>query len=159
MATLQDAIAKGHLEAVPVPDWDFRLPIRSLYATPDFLDKIETDVPLHDPDLKIGELTLYEHLWQRMADFRCSERPSSGDLHLVMPVKKGVWKMHPNGLRVFGWAPAKHCLALVDYALASDIHGTGLVAKRRDEVLKFIRQHQLEETVHKGGYLEVFPHQ
>jgi hypothetical protein len=161
MATLQDALKVGGcLERVPLPDWEDRQPIRLLYATPDFLDDIETDGVLHDPELAIAELTLYEHLWQRMSDFQCLERPGCGDLHLVMPVTKGVWKIHPNGLRVFGWAPAKHSLALVCYALASDTHSVrGLVAKKRDEVLRFIERHGLGGTVQKGGYLEVFPHQ
>jgi hypothetical protein len=159
MATFEQALANGTLETVPVPSWDSRLPIRPLFASQDFLENIETDPVLHDPNLRIANLTLYEHLWQRMADFRCSVRPGSGDLHLVMPVEKGVWKMHPNGLRVFGWAPMKHSLVLINYALASKTHGTSLVAEKRDEVLDFIKGNQLTATVQKGGYLEVFPHQ
>ena len=161
MATLLDALRPGGgLELVPIPDWEQRQAIRPLYATSDFLDRIETDPVLHDPKRMIGDRTLYEHLWERMTDFRCAERPGCGDLHLVIPVTKGVWKLHPVGLRVFGWAPHLHGLALVDYALADDTHKTkGLVAAKRETVLQFIRSYSLEETLLKGSYLEVFPHQ
>ena len=75
-----------------------------------------------------------------------------------MPIKKSVWKMHPVGLRIFGWAPAPHSLAIVNYALSSQTHGTGVVAQKRDDVLAFIKRHHLTQSVQKGGYLEVFPH-
>lgn len=157
MATLEDAIYKGYLEVVPLPDWEARQPIRMLYATPTFLDQIEQDQKLHDEKLSEGGLTLYEHLWQRMSDFRCSNVAGCGDLLRVMPSRKRVWKLHSNGLRIFGWAPAPHSLALVCYELASVTHTTkGLADKLREEVITFVQEHQLLGTMQKGDYLAVF---
>ena len=160
MATIADALRSSILETVPVPEWEQRLPIRPLYASPDFLDKIEEDAVLFDLKHAQGGRTLYEHLWQRLSEFRCARRPGSGDIHPVMPNHKGIWKMHSNGLRLFGWAPATHALALVEYALADETHSVkGLVARKREAVLAFIKTHGLTQTMMKGGYLEIFPHE
>jgi hypothetical protein len=159
MATIQYAREHGWIEIVPLPDWEERQSIRALYATPDFLDRIEEDEALHDPTRSKGGRTLYDHLWQRMADFRCSARPGSGDIHQVMPIEKGVWKVHAPGLRLLGWPPAIHSLVLVEYVLADESHAAGVIAKKREEVLAFIGANELSETMLTGAYLEIFPHQ
>jgi hypothetical protein len=158
MATIDTAVATGILEVVPLPPWETRQSIRPLWATPSFLDLIEDAPEFHNEKNLIGRRTLYEHLWQKFSDFRCSQRPSPGDLHTMMPTKKGIWKMHPPGLRVYGWCPGKHSFVAVTYALEGDTKtDKTLNDKKRDAVLKFIHQHGLAETVKYGGYLEVFP--
>ena len=145
------------LEVVPIPEWDERLPIRCLYATPEFLDQIEEDKRLHDSALAIGRRTLYEHLWERMSDFRCGESAGCGDLLRVIPTQKRVWTLHANGLRLYGWAPEKRALALVNYALEAETHSIkGLVAQRREDFLGFIVRYALNDTMQIGDYLAVF---
>jgi len=165
MATLEPpiiatAVRTGLLERVPLPDWESRLPIRNLYGTPDFLDDIEQNATLVDLNLSIANRTLYDHLWQMFADFRCAARPGAGNLRRMMPVDRGIWSMRPPKLRVYGWCPFTHAFVAVTWALEEDTKADKkLNNKMRDEVLAFIKKNKLEGGILKGEYLETFPNQ
>jgi hypothetical protein len=161
MATLEPLAIKAALlakvlETVPMPSWETRMPVRPLYATPDLLDWVEEYEPLHTES--VADRTLYDHLWQMFADFRCSARPGGGDLKRVMPQENGVWKMHPPKLRIFGWCPFPHSFAAVSGVLESETkNGKGITTKKREDVLAFIKAHKLEQAFFIGEYLETFP--
>ena len=159
MATIAEAVAKGVLEKVPLPEWEKRQPIRMLYATPEFLDAIECDEGLHDTSNKSGGKSLYEHLWQMLRDFRCAKRPGAGDLRRMEPTKKGVWTMRPTKLRLYGWVPAPHSFVIVDWAYETETKDDkSLNDKKRDAVLMFIKTSKLENTKQLGDILALFPH-
>lgn len=159
MTTIEQCVAKGILEVVPVPDYDDRNPVRQLWATPSLLDEIEDSADLRE--MGEGGRSIYEHLWQFWADFRCARRPGgAGDLKRMMPTKKGVWKMHPPGLRVYGWVPRIHSFVCVTYATESDSHSDrGLNDRKFAEVLGFAISNDLVGTFKMGDYLALFPHQ
>jgi hypothetical protein len=141
---------------VPLPDWEVRTAIRPLYAAPDFLDCIEDRDVLHNTS--VGGRTLYDHIWQMFADFRCAERPGAGDLRRMMPVEKGIWSMHPPKLRIYGWCPAPHSFVAVTGALESATKSDkSLNDRKRDQVLSFIEANHLGQAVLRGEYLEAFP--
>jgi hypothetical protein len=78
----------------------------------------------------------------------------------MTPTKKGVWKMHPAKLRIYGWCPGVHQFAAVAWALETETKtDKKLNDKKRDEVLAFIRSNGLQETVKLGDILAVFPNQ
>jgi hypothetical protein len=158
MATIAQAVAAKVLEVVPLPPWEKRQAIRCLWATPDLLDWIDESEELQDPKRRLGQRTLGEHLWQFFANFRCSDRPSPGDLRVVMPPKKGVAKMHPPGLRIYGFVPAPHQFVAVAWAFEQQTKDDkSLNDKKREEVLAFIRAHGLEGEVRYGSYDKLFP--
>src|SRR5262249_12511547 len=120
MATIVDAVAAAVLEPFELPDWELRLPVRPLYVTPEFVDWADDSPQLHDKKLAIGGRILFEHLLLTMCEFRCAKRPQAGDLRRLIPTKNGLWKMHPPGLRLYGWCPAQHSFVIVTGALESD---------------------------------------
>jgi hypothetical protein len=159
MATIAEAVAKGILEKVALPEWEKRQPVRMLYAAPQFLDSIECDAALRDASKKSGGRVLYEHLWQMLCDFRCAKRPGAGDLRRMEPTKKGIWTMRPMKLRLYGWVPALHSFVIVDWAYEAETKkDKSLNNKKRDAVLGFIKTNKLEETKLLGDILALFPH-
>src|SRR3954465_6394968 len=104
MATLSDIVAKGVLDPFELPQWESRLPIHPLYVAGTLFDWVAATADLQTQ--KIGRRTLFEHLEQTFCDFRCSARPPAGDLRRMTPTKHGIWKLHPPGLRVYGFAPS-----------------------------------------------------
>jgi hypothetical protein len=158
MATIDDAVGAGSLVAFELPDWDRRLPIRPLWITPELCRWADETPELHDMALAVGRRTLFEHLLQLFCDFRCLERFHAGDLRRMMPNNKGVWKMHPARLRIYGWCPGQHQFVAVTYALEADTKSDRrLNNQKRDEVLTFIRANHLERTILRGDVLAVFP--
>ncbi|MGY3034756.1 hypothetical protein ACVIIV_003926 [Bradyrhizobium sp. USDA 4354] len=119
MATVEDALRGAGLELYELPDWETRQPIRQLWIEPSFWNWFDTD-PLHDEDLKIGGKTIGEHIEQMFCDLRCSERPGGGDLKRMRPTNKGVWKFHPAGARLYGWAAKEECMVVVTGALEAE---------------------------------------
>ena len=106
----------------------------------------------------IGRRTLFEHIEQMFCDFRCSPVFPAGDLRQMLPNQKGVRKMHPPKLRIYGWCPAPHAFVAVTAAFEADTKtDKKLNDKKRDDVLAFITANELEKLVLKGDNLAVFP--
>lgn len=151
MATIADAIKSGRLAPYLLPEWERRSPIRNLYVRPEFFDWADSNAALMDMKLGKGGRDRLEHLEQLFCDFRCSQRPGAGDLKRMMPTSDGVWKMHPYGLRIYGWFPEKGTFAVVTGALVEDTKSTkGLNDQKLDEVLSFISQNKLTGHVILG---------
>jgi hypothetical protein len=162
MATVEDAVITHVLEPFELPDWELRLPIRPLYVNPELLDWADDTPQLHDEKLAVGGRTLFEHLLVMLCDFRCAERcpPHAGDLRRMTPTKKGIWKMHPPRLRIYGWCPAQHAFVAVTGALEAETKADKrLNDKKLNEVLDFIKKHGLQNTILRGDILAIFPHQ
>lgn len=158
MATIRDAVAARALEPFDLPEWERRQPLRLMWIVPELWEWAVATPELHDARLGLGGRTLYEHLEQTFSDFRCADRFHAGDLRRMNPTKKGVWKMHPPRLRIYGWCPGKHMFAAAAYALESETKtNKKLNDKKRDEVLAFIKRHKLEATITRGDVLAVFP--
>lgn len=160
MATIDDVAAAGKLATFQLPDWETRLPIRPLWVTPELLKWADNSPELHDGALAVGGRTMFEHLLLTFCDFRCSDRFHAGDLRRMLPNKKGIWKMHPPGLRIYGWCPGQHRFVAVTWALASETKSDrSLNDQKRDKVLKFIAEQKLAHTIVRGDILAVFPNQ
>jgi hypothetical protein len=158
MATLEDAVAAQVIEPYDLPDWEKRLPIRRLWMALELWDWIDGKDELHDVASGVGGRTLFEHLEQMLCDFRCSPRFPAGDLRQMLPNKKGIRKMHPPKLRIYGWCPEPHAFVAVTPAFEADTKSDKeLNDKKRDEVLSFIKTHKLEHLVLKGDNRAVFP--
>jgi hypothetical protein len=159
MATIEEAIEAGALERFELPDFELRLPERPLYVTPEFGDWADGTQELHDKKFAIGRRTLFEHLLLTLCEFRCAKHPHAGDLRRLMPTKKGLWKMHSPGLRLYGWCPGKHTFTVVTGALESETKADKkLNDKKAQEVEAFIKKHALTQTILRGDVLAVFPH-
>ena len=158
MATLDDIIENGTLELFEVPDWQSRLPIHRLYVATELIEWIDAKKELHSKRFAQGGRTLFEHLEHTFCDFRCSERPPAGDLRRMTPNNQGIWKMHPVGLRIYGWCPAHCTFVAVTAALEMETKkDKRLNNKKLDEVKKFIEKHDVEQTVVMGDILAIFP--
>jgi hypothetical protein len=154
MATIAAAIAKLALEPFSLPDWERRMPIRSLWLCPEFWDwAVRPELQVKD-----GPKTLYEHMEQMFCDFRCSEIFGAGDLRRMLPNKSGVRTMRPPKLRLYGWCPAAHQFVLVCGVLESQTKtDKSLNDRKRDEVIDFIRRNELGAHVLLGDASAVFP--
>jgi hypothetical protein len=156
MATIDDAITSKAMEPYALPDWETRLPIRSLWVAGEFWDLFDAVPELHDEKLAQGRRTLGEHIEQIFCDFRCAPRPAPSELRRMMPTNKGVWKLHPAGTRVYGWCPRPHSFVAVTLAIAQATKDDkSLNDKKRDEVLAFVKTHKL--SVLRGDIHAIFP--
>jgi hypothetical protein len=156
MATILDAISSKLLDAFQLPSWEERMPIRELYVANEFMDWADSTSRLHSE--MAGPKTLGEHLEQSFCDFRCSESVPVGELRRMMPTRYGVWKMHPPGLRVYGWCPAKHAFVAVTAAFEIDTKtDKDLNNIKLKYVQNFIDKGHLENTVLRGDASEIFP--
>jgi hypothetical protein len=160
MATLDDAVASGCLALFELPDWEPRLPLRPLYVASEFFDWADDTPELHDMALAIGRRTLFDHLLQAFCEFRCADRIHYGDIRPTMPTRAGVWRLCPPGLRLYGWCPTKNSLAIVTGALQiATKRDKGLNSQKLGEVIRFLQRNKLVDTVTRGDFLAVFPHQ
>ena len=76
----------------------------------------------------------------------------------MLPGKKGIWKMHPPALRIYGFCSANQSFVAVTWAFEVDTKkDKELNDKKRDEVLKFIKDNDLEGAVQYGTYDAIFP--
>ncbi|RZN07994.1 hypothetical protein CWO91_24615 [Bradyrhizobium genosp. SA-3] len=76
----------------------------------------------------------------------------------MLPNKKGVWKIHVPGARIYGWCPRARAFVAVGFALETDTKKfSGLSDSKREDVLTFIKAHKLEDTVLLGDILAIFP--
>ena len=161
MATIEDALASRAIVAFEVPSWDRRLPLRPLWVTPDLLSWADDKRELHEKAFARGGRTLFEHLLTMFCDFRCAEHcpPHAGDLKRMTPTKFGIWKMHPAGLRVYGWCPNKFQFVAVTALMESETKANKRInSEKLDEVRMFIKKHKLESTIKRGDILAIFPH-
>lgn len=157
MATIEDVVKAEVLEPYSLPDWESRLPIRPLWVAYGFWDWTDKD-ELHDLAHAVGRRTLFEHIEQMFCDFRCAPRFSAGDLRRMLPNKKGIWKMQPPKLRIYGWCPFPHSFVVVTAAFELDTKkDRKLNDIKRDEVLDFIKANQLQQHVALGDHLAIFP--
>jgi hypothetical protein len=146
------------LEPYTPPDWETRLPIRSLWVACEFWDWFDSKDELHDAARKVGARTLGEHIEMIFCEFRCAPSFPAGELRQMIPNATGVRKLHPPKLRIYGWCPGAHQFVAVMAALEIDTKtDKSLNSKKMDEVLAFIRTHHLEQHVLKGDNRAVFP--
>jgi hypothetical protein len=158
MATLEDNLKASGLELYDLPDWERRLPIHQLWISAEFWDWFDDTKELHDERYRVAKRTLADQIEQLFCDFRCSIRPGAGDLKRAMPTRKGIWKIHPPKLRLYGWAPKIECLAVICGALELDTKDKtqgSINEKKRDEVLAFIKKNGLPMKL--GDILAIFP--
>ncbi len=158
MATIERMIATKILHPFELPSWEGRLPLWPLYVSDDFSKWARAKKELDDPLFARGGRSLREHLTQAFCDFRCSRRPPAGDLRRMTPNSRGIWKMHPVGLRIYGWCPALRSFAVVAGALESETKANrSLNDQRLRDVLTFINANGLGDSVIIGDILAVFP--
>jgi hypothetical protein len=160
MATIHSALSAGVLEEYRLPGHDSRTPRRPLYvacALYDELDKTDA-LFVKNWSSRNGGRTRSEHLHQMFSDFRCHVRPLTGDMNRVQPTRKGVWKMHCPGLRVYGWVPEPHSFVAVTFALIEDAHGpNSLTNDKVKTVLKYANDNALDKTIMFGDRIALFP--
>ena len=158
MATITSIVQAKILEPYQLPDWEVRLPIRQLWISFEFWDWVEATRSLHDQHRKIGGRTLCEHMEQLLCDFRCAPRIGAGDIKRMMPTPDGIWKLHPKGMRLYGWAPQKDAMVIIAGALESETKiDKDLNNKRMAQVLEFISANELSDSVERGEIYVVFP--
>ncbi len=158
MATIESVVAAKILRPFELPTWEMRLPLWPLYVADDFFQWAKTETELDDLLYTKGGRSLREHLVQTFCDFRCSRRPPASDLRRMTPNRLGVWKMHPVGLRIYGWCPAQRSFAVVTGALESETKADkGLNDRKKKEVITFINTNKLNDTVVIGDILAIFP--
>jgi len=76
----------------------------------------------------------------------------------MVPLGSGIWKMHPPGLRLYGWFPAKKSFVAVTAALEIETkQNKGLNDQKMQQVAQFIQSHGLASSVIVGDILNVFP--
>lgn len=130
------------------------MPIRLLHITQELEDWIDGE--LFQSGGKLAGRTAYEHLEQFFIDFRCDEVVHA-NLRRMMPTQKGIWKMHPPLIRVYGWVPKPHSFVGVCARLEADTKkDKSLNDKCRDEVSAFLSHHQVTDIVY-GDFTDAFP--
>jgi hypothetical protein len=76
----------------------------------------------------------------------------------MLPTKHGIWKVHSEGLRIYGWCPLLRTFAAVTAALEIDTkNDSKLNDHKLHEVREFLKKHELEQTVVHGDILAIFP--
>ncbi len=158
MATIAEVIRRQTLREYVLPDWETRLPLRRLLYAPALLHWADATPALVDEHCAVGGRLLIEHLEILLCDFRCAERPPAGDVRRMIPTARGVLSIHAPGLRVYGWSSEPGELVTITAALERDTKADGsLNDTKRNEVLDFIRIHDLEQTIRRGQIYELFP--
>lgn len=164
MATLDELLRDGTLEPYQLAEWETRQPIWRLLIASSFWNWFDGTDALHDEKQKIGARTIGEHIEQTFCDLRCNQRPSAGDLRRMVPNRSGIWKIHPAGARLYGWACGVGQIVVVTGATetetkqkSEDKKQKSLNDQKRDEVKKFIKDHKLQGTVLLGDILAIYP--
>jgi hypothetical protein len=158
MATIDDMVRAGVLEPYELPEWETRQPFNRLWVAQDFWLEFDAMVVLHDASVLIGRRTIGEHIELLLNDFRCSKRPSAGDLKRMTPTSDGVWKLHPPGARVYGWCPFPESFVAVTLATEQATKSDkGLNNQKRKRVVNFVKTNGLQTSVVYGDILAVFP--
>lgn len=157
MATISDALRSGILCEYRLPDWELRDPLRKLYHHPDFFDHwADTNAVMNDISKGSGQRTRTELLEQLFCEWRCARRPSGYELKRIRPVDQGVCKLHPYKARIYGWFTMRgEFVAISGATEEATKENKKLTDLRRDEVLKFIRNHKLQEECFQGEIYEI----
>ncbi|MCC0807593.1 hypothetical protein FPV16_15375 [Methylobacterium sp. W2] len=140
-----------------LPRWETRQSIRPLYVAPSLIDWVKTTDEMWSKELGRGRRVRAEHLEQMFCDFCCADHPGAGEIRRVNPTSDGILKFQPFGSRVLGWCSAPHEFVAVVPCLKMPSGNMKLINDKRDEVIKFIQDHELEQTVLRGGLNELFP--
>lgn len=159
MATIEEATKAKLLEPFRLPHRETRMPCWPLWVAHCFWDWYDATDVLHDEKYLIGRRTIGEHIDQLFCDLRCSKRPGSGgDLRRVMPDKDGVWSLHAPGVRCYAWATQVGAFVVAAGALEKDTKADkSLNGQKRDQVKRFIRDHELQNTVKLGDIHAIYP--
>lgn len=158
MATIANIVQTKIVEVYQLPSWEPRLPLRQLWVAYQFWDWVENTIELHDDSFKSGGRTLFEHMEQIFCDFRCSKRIGAGDIRRMVPNVDGIRKMHPVGLRIYGWAPEKDSFVAVTGTLESVTKRDKMTNDNKMKcVLDFIKSNNLKHTVTQGDNSVVYP--
>lgn len=151
MATIQSALRDGILSEYRLPAWETRESKRPILIAPGLFEWADDDPRMMNIKLGTGGRDRLEHLEQMLCDFRCSNRPSGGDLRRVMPTKHGIWTLRPYKLRIYGWFHEVNRFVAVCGAHEEDTKNhKNLNDEKRDEVREFLRTNNLEKTVKRG---------
>lgn len=151
MPTFDALVKAGHVVRYAKPIWESRDAIREVYVTPELFDWADENPTVLSVNHGSGNRSRLEHLEQLFCDLMCATRPGAGDLRRLMPTNKGVWKLHPYGLRVYGWFPKRGVFVAVAGALLEDTKkDKSLNDRMRDKVEAFILQHGLKDVMVRG---------
>jgi len=130
--------------------------VRPLYVAPGLFDWFDNEPRLFDRKLRIGGRERGEHLMQFFNDMRCDDPLRASDLRRVLPALSRVWKLHPQGLRIYGWFCEPGVFVAVEGAIVEDTKGgTGLNDAKRKAVEAFADRHGLRDTMMKGDHRAV----
>lgn len=153
------AVRSGHLERFDVPEWYHGIPVRPLYVAPEFWSWVDDEDALHVVPRDGSRRTIYEQVEIMLADLRCAARPPGAhELRRLTPNKKGIWKLHPPGARLYGWFPAPGTFVLVSGATEADTKADkGRNASEVDKVEAFIRARGFGAFITLGDYRAVYP--
>lgn len=159
MATILDAVRREVLIPYEVPDWYDGVPVRPLYVAPQLWDWIDNEARAHKIESSLGRRSRYEQMEIMFAEFRCGPRAlGHAELKRMTPTANGVWKMHPPGLRVYGWCPSPHAFVAVKAAILEDVKADKKLSdSHRDDVLDFIQHAGLSSSIALGDYIALFP--
>lgn len=166
MSTIDALVRSGDLVTYELPDWERRSPVRRFVYAPEIEDWFDGEPRAYDGSIKYGGRTPDEHFQQFFADFCCAIRPCVADLKRLEPTSNGIWKAHPQGLRVFGWFFTPDNFVAITAALEADLkpkHKHHLPAKatsyaaQNTLVRNFIKKHDLGKTILPGDAIKIFP--
>lgn len=157
MATIADLVRRGVLDEYELQDWEVRVPLRPLYVAPAIFEWVDSTPETYDGRLLKAKRTPLDHLEQFFADLRCSARPAVSGFRRMTPTKHGIWKCHPELLRVFGWICAPDTFVAISAVLERDVKANkALYATHMKRVRAFIIAHKLKNEVLMGDARAVF---
>jgi hypothetical protein len=159
MSTIAKCVRNGQLELYDVPSWEHRTPIREAYVDPALWQWVDAqDEPFFTPQARLGRRSSYEHLLIMLNDFRCAERPpGAAELKRMLPTGRGVWKLHPPSLRIFGWVPeADRFVAVCARTEAELKHDSALYQEALDTVVRRRKSMGLDSDYINGDYRAIF---
>lgn len=157
-ATLTKLIRNGTLEHFPLPEWERRYKIRSLYVATDFWLWVDGDDGLHVAKAVLGRRSVYEQIELMLSDFLCADRPPGGsELRRMIPHPQGVYRLQPAGSRVYGWIPEPNCFVVVSADTEHAFKTTpGLYEQHRKGVIAFRQNHGVDNGYLTGDYRALF---
>ena len=139
-----------------MPEWETRCPIRSVYVAPQFWNWVDGRDDIHE--IFSGGRSIFEHIELMLIDLRCAKKPPGADeLRRMTPHPDGVYRLQPEGSRVYGWMPEKGTFVLVSAdtkaAFKTDF---SLYEHHRKGVVDFRRHLGLNANFLTGDYRALF---
>ncbi|WP_370285799.1 hypothetical protein [Pseudooceanicola nanhaiensis] len=109
MATLLQLCESGALEIIDPLEAD-ELSQRTLYATPDFLEWIEQELPIIAHNGLYSDLSPIEQVYAVFVEYVSGEEFTSDRRFkkLSSTPDHHVWEFKTDEIRIFGWAPRKN---------------------------------------------------